>query len=345
MENNVDFFPRSTRFSFELNVSKDAALSTDFIALKEETSNLLEQMKNRFKTQVVKATKIETVMMIKNLQREFITFIRRFVQALMVTIKINTTVDVVVATTINNSKAILQNIEITQADFGKEYKEIHQSSTWSIWDDRITDDNSKDGEDSDEIEIEPSQDMLNILEIKNIIENIIVDPWKIYKDCANRNQQQIEVLKIINDEEIEKATEDARMEIDAEAPMDPQTIDQLIEKNTRKVTKNLTAELKNLQNQIKQMQISKKGMRGHGGASELKENARQKYQNSKGSTKSENRLRKTQQKSQKKGQTSKTSIKDADQTPSGSTGNRRKGTRNTNRKSRSRSLRGEKKRN
>ena len=61
MENNVDFFPRSTRFSFELNVSKDAALSTDFISLKEETSNLLEQMKNRFKTQVIKATKIETI--------------------------------------------------------------------------------------------------------------------------------------------------------------------------------------------------------------------------------------------------------------------------------------------
>ena len=73
MESNAlekEFFPRSVQFAFKLNVSKEASKTDAFDALQKETEEELLKIKQKFKSFVVRATKIERDMMLDKIRKK-----------------------------------------------------------------------------------------------------------------------------------------------------------------------------------------------------------------------------------------------------------------------------------
>ena len=319
MGKDPDFFPRSTRFAFDLNVSQSASKMATFQTLKTETDNYLLEFKTKFKEQVIKATRIETYCMLKNLQKNFMLFIRTAVKALLVTSYIeNLTPDTVVATVIAKNDNICQNIEIEQEEFKKEYFELYEISSWTVYSDEVAESN----QDSD-IEVEPTDTSSKIGEISDIVEHCILTPWKKYIASVKFNQEQLEIIKIITEEDMERSTEASKNLIDEENTATPETINDLIIKNTQKATKQLTAEINILKNQLSQLKVSKKDTRGQKVAPRQKETTKlqRKSKNSK------NMAQKKSKKAEESKRLSKIKTKSTKDSEGPTQANRGKGTK------------------
>ena len=59
MEQDTEFYPRSTRLQFTLHMSKQAEQHQDYQGLQEDMNRVLQQSKDNFKLLVIRATKIE----------------------------------------------------------------------------------------------------------------------------------------------------------------------------------------------------------------------------------------------------------------------------------------------
>ena len=291
-----EFFPRSTRFKFELNVSKEATASDDFKILRQQTDEKILEMKRTFKSYVIRATEIEQEAMYKKLRANFMAFTRNIVKAITLTIGLDLDPDTTIITLVNKNPELLEVMRTTSENFTAEYKKIH----------KITDDVNlyTDIPDSTQLSQSTNQTQTRTQAgtispyfsgqrprttttttsttsltqskmsfIGNALKQAYIDPWKKYAEVYRENSLSLELSKIINTKLGEEANELTEMELDNEATLDAPTIAELITKKTNEATKNLTSEIKSLSNQVNQLKKSKKEERGQspGGASKKKQ--------------------------------------------------------------------------
>ena len=121
--------------------------------------------------------------------------------------------------------------------------------------------------------------------IWKIIDDVFLQPWKIYNNVVERQQLKIELKKLSEEFFKVKATDDANMEVENEAPVDPKILNSLIEEKVAAATKKLTNKVNRLKKQ------ASKESRDSAGAGKKKkaekEAGRKDRDTSKGSPKSE----------------------------------------------------------
>ena len=338
-----EFFPRSTRFKFELSASKEAAEVEEFKLLKQQSEDRVVEMKKTFKTFVIRATKIEMDVMHQKLRSHFITFSKNIVKAIALTIELELDPDIIIATILHKHPELLFIMETTPEKFNDEYKSIHKivgnlqrftetqqanptqnPTTNSTANSAISPyfGGQRPSPATTTTDISPTLSKINF--IGNALKIAYADPWKKYKAIHKENNLNIALNKIINTKLGEEANTITEMELDGEATLDAPTIAELITKKTSEATKNLTKEIQVLNNRINQLKNSKKEGRGQppSGASTKKQIALKKVTFQKQKEKTQpSKERTNSQKSVKKSQNTK--------------GNKRSGS--TERKGRSRS--------
>ena len=85
--------------------------------------------------------------------------------------------------------------------------------------------------------------------IWKIINDVFLQPWKIYNNVVERQQLKIELKKLSEEFFKVKATDNANMEVENEAPVDPKILNSLIEEKVAAATKKLTNKVNRLKKQ------------------------------------------------------------------------------------------------
>ena len=276
-----EFFPRSTRFKFEISASKEAAEVEEFKLLKQQSEEKVVEMKRAFKAFVIRATKIEMDVMHQKLRSHFITFTRNIVKAIALTIELELDPDIIIYTILQKHPELLVVMKATPQKFNDEYKSIHKivgdlQGYTGIEQTNPTRNPTRNSSTNSAIspyfsgqrplptttttDISPTMNKINF--IGNALKIAYLDPWKKYEATHKENILNVELNKIINTKLGEEANTVTEMELDGEATLDAPTIAELITKKTTEATKNLTKEIQVLNNRINQLKNSKKEKRG-----------------------------------------------------------------------------------
>lgn len=268
-----EFFPQLTRFKFELSASKEAAEVEDFKLLKQQSEDNVVEMKNAFKSYVVRATKIEMDVIHQKVRSQFITFSNNIDKVIAQELD----PDIIICTIIQKHPELLTIMKTTTEKFNDEYKSIHKllgdlqeyTETQQANPAQYSRTNTatispyfgrQRPSPTVTADVSPTLSKMNF--IGNALKIACIDPWKKYKAIHRENNLSIELNKIINTKLGEEANSVTEMELDSEATIDAPTIAELIAKKTTKATRSLTKEIETLNNNISQLKNSKKERRG-----------------------------------------------------------------------------------
>ena len=126
MTNDAAFLPRSARVYFKLSGSKSAEQEAEFQTLQTETALLVDKFQRDLKEKITKATKIETKLLLTQLNEDLAVSLRVATKALLLTFESSADPDRILANILDNfSTTFLTYLETNKETFQTLYKTRH----------------------------------------------------------------------------------------------------------------------------------------------------------------------------------------------------------------------------
>jgi hypothetical protein len=254
-----ELIPRSARLDFTLNVSKRAKLRPEFIALEEQTTELVESYRIGLKEKIIAATKIEILALEDELREHLIRSVKVIIKAFMILKKDTGDVDSKVYTLMCHYIITLSvNCNMSLDSFCDLYKTIHGLDTYPP---------------------ATTQHMMgtmiippDITSLKDLFEGVFVSSWANYKLQQEQNSISLELIKYSTTYLTEKATADAVIIVDTEPAADKPELQALVRHEAKTEAKALIKEIELLKQQVKSLSSAKNlPRRGQVGASAKKQ--------------------------------------------------------------------------
>ena len=288
MESNEEFIPRSARIEFKFHMSKNAEERPEFLALQEETDSHIATFRIFLRGQIIKATKIESMTIVENINIGFVKAIRVCTEAFLigddtplVDQDITHNTHALVSTIMDTYHTILLKHTTFQslAEFCDLYKRIHNLQTFPISQGtrpaapstsgsryfntgpRPTNTSTTDAS-TDPNNNPTTVNPLEASKIKRALEAVFISPFDEYIKQCKRNSINLSLKKLSTAHFAEEATNNAAMELDREPGVDRSQLQDIIKKQTQSENKALVREIKKLSQKLAQLESSKKTMRG-----------------------------------------------------------------------------------
>ena len=276
MEPDDTIIPRSARLKFDLSVPKCIEELPDFIALKEKCDSDIITMKATLKEHVITALKIEATFYSAELTEHLATVIYTATAALLIA---NGNTDTpphrAVAHLISDyPEELLKHIHTNAEGFKAAYIRKHAIPTFPIiaaptTPPTATYNNGASTYFAQPVPTPPPVTVDTIPQLDLIYRTvccIFISPFDQYLEQHRKNQIELSLKKLVEEELTVAATAEAQMEVEAEDSVSRTLLNELIQKESKKNTDKLASEIAALKQTIKSL----KGTRGPkptGGAS------------------------------------------------------------------------------
>jgi hypothetical protein len=242
LEDNEDAIPRSARFEFQLSASKRTEQRPEFIALKEETSIMVNRFRVALRKQVIKSIKIELIQIDDDIREHLIKAIRLVSQSFLIIDKDKgKSADYKVYCMMEFYLGMLTvNCPMDMSEFTSLYKKTH------------------------DLEAFPPPVPANIIPLENLpnvipediqrlydtIEAVFITTWSNYKSQQESNTVALELKRLSNGYFTERETAAVVSVVDLEPSADRPELQALIRRETHAENQSLRHELNNLKQQI-----------------------------------------------------------------------------------------------
>jgi hypothetical protein len=288
MTDDLSFVPRSARINFELSASKKAKQDTEFPALRDKCTQIIDETITSLKNQIVLVTELEIKILRTDARVLFATSLQVITKAFLIADGHSETIqpERMVNTLLDRYHEILlpPYLSCTLAEFRKIYSDLHNLA--SLPDPYPTSQPAAAADDT-----APSQSLfLSVAEqnsirnsarapvqrttedtvastLKRTLESIFITSWSLYMRQSETNAIDLALNKLSIEHFDSKATEAAAMEVDMEPPATRQHLDGLIRASVSKQTKKLQAEIQSLKAGLSKQTASKNTARGSATAS------------------------------------------------------------------------------
>ena len=262
MEPDDTIIPRSARLKFELSVPKCIEELPDFIQLRDECATELEQMKLSLRKRVIAALAIEVKFYAAELKEQLITALYTATAAILISngnANINCHRAVAHLVSVHHIE-LLKHVKMTIEDFRVEYTRIHSLATYPslIVAPTTPNANLNNGasryftQQPTQQEIIPAiiEDIPQLDLIHRTIQCIFTSPFDNYLDQHRVNTIELQLKKLVEDELTASATADAQMDVEGEDSASRTLLNELIQKESKKNTSSLVAEIQQLKQQV-----------------------------------------------------------------------------------------------
>jgi hypothetical protein len=242
LEDNEDAIPRSARIDFQLSASKRTEQRPEFIALKEETSIMVNRFRVALRKQVIKSIKIELLQIEDDIREHLVKAIRLVSQSFMIIDKDKgKSADYKVYCMMEFYLGMLTvNCPMNMDEFTLLYKKTHGLEAFPP---------------PLPADINPLENLPNVVpediqRLYNTIEAVFITTWSNYKSQQESNTIALELKRLSSGYFTERETAAAVSVVDLEPSADRPELQALIRKETHAENKSLRNELNNLKQQI-----------------------------------------------------------------------------------------------
>ena len=266
LEPDITIIPRSARLEFKLSVPKSIEELPDFIALKDICQSDIDTMKLTLRGHILSALKLEVLSFVSSLKEHFTTVLHTTTAALLIA-KGNNTVNAhrVVANLITAHHAeLFKHIFTDIEEFKLLYTKKHALPQFpvvtiaSLPNNNHLSQSSFFSQTQDLEPITPVADTLQLNSILRTIRSIFISPFESYLDQHRVNNIELELKKLVEENLTVSATAAAQLDVEMEESVSRVLLNELVQKETKKNTSKLSAEITSL----KQMITSLKDQRG-----------------------------------------------------------------------------------
>ena len=279
MKDNPDFYPRSARFEFKLNLMEATKAREGYNTLTEEVESSLKDMKEKFKTYVIRTINLEIATLKDELITTFVKDIRHIVKTFTAAHDSLASNDMIVLTIMEaHHETILQHMNCTFEQFKSRYLSTHSLSSWpqphtdnaavppstqerqmgafarAVINNRALSQQAEPEPTTNNVATPISSNTSRVAEsIKRALESVYVTTWEKYTTQVKSNEISLKIKKIATNYDHQESSEATAMNIDTETSVPPELIEELISKKTREATKKLHGEMTKLSNQVSQL--------------------------------------------------------------------------------------------
>ena len=286
MQNDASFIPNSARINFEHSVTKRAAKSAEYDALKEQTSEYIIEARKDLKALIIAAVKIEIQYLHIEIQEHLVTSLRIITETFMTNNRDTSDIDVKAKLIIEHYHARLSiHAPMSKKDFIILYNTINPNDTPATTaDDDMNEDDAIDGSLYEQITgnaltirrrdvIDPSIAALGLETTVDTFETVFVSAWTQYKQQKEMNTVTVELKKLSTRVLTTRTTAAAVAAIDNEPAADKVELQALINHVTKSDNKELQQQLDKLKKELDHLKSAKNiFQRGRGGASKKQPN-------------------------------------------------------------------------
>ena len=269
MERDNDFFPRLTRFEFQLHCTKATEQREGYTTLQEKVKTSLTEMKQTFKTYVIDATKLETDTESDNILEEFCKSIRTIVDAYLIGPTDTCDANKIVAYMFQeNGKDLLSPPMNNVKTFKKKYLEVHKLTSWpALGVTLATHTGGSQHSDHEQTRRREENSSRLAATIYVAIQSIFPTAWSWYIRQEEDNHIALQLKKLKENQTLTDATAKASSNIEMEESVEPEKLHEMVTKSTRKETKQLKTDIATLTSQVNELKqvLSKKDRRGTAG--------------------------------------------------------------------------------
>ena len=302
MEQDTEFYPRSTRLQFTLHMSKQAEQHQDYQGLQEDMNLVLQQSKDNFKLLVIRATKIEIEILRNSILTTVVQSTRLLTQAFAIGRDNIGPIDNILITIMNEHHSVLlQHTTYDLEQYKTRYISENSTVTW------LPPDTDMDTDTTPQPPAPPVSPFLAQVQarrlaqglatptptvpttapdtpvldtdktrlctaVKRALQTMLVTSWDEYLRQQKVNEVSLQMKKLHTNQSVEQATDEVAALVDSEVSAPPEMIEQLITKKANAANKKLQSDVSQLTDQVKQLTaLVKKSTRGQTGASKKKE--------------------------------------------------------------------------
>jgi hypothetical protein len=220
METDDTYVPVSARVDFKLQAWKDAEELPEFTLLQTETSTLVKDIQAQLKTKIIQNIRLERTVLSASIAKHYCESIAAALSLFLVADGQDSTHASSIAITIlqSNSASLLKHVAMSSNDFIALYRTINHVPGGTN-----------------------TTEEFGTLRgaVKRHIESTFVTAWDTYLQRQRDNELSLALKKKAKEVIQTQATEEAAMEIDAELPASRQQLQDLIQREAKKLARSM----------------------------------------------------------------------------------------------------------
>ena len=250
---NKDWIPKSARNNFDLKGSKLVEQDEEYTTLVAESQDLIDTFRKDLRGKIFAATKLEVKKMKQQMSDTLASNLQKAIRACLVctsnkdarTVDLNKFAHTFLRVYGNK---IIVHLDTTLEIFLDTFKRVHTLPTLPTpFLTALPLDNLPGVVTADGSIFVPLQWLLELLTtLWRTIEPLFVTPFAKYLDTVNRANIELELQQLSEEFFNQKLTDDTAMLVDAEPPLDPQIMKDVVKKEVASATKSLKAEIASL---------------------------------------------------------------------------------------------------
>jgi hypothetical protein len=220
METDGTYAPVSARVEFKLQAWKDAEELPEFTLLQTETSTLVKDIQAQLKTKIIQNSRLERTVLSASIAKHYCESIAAALSLFLIADGQDSTHASSIAITIlqSNSASLLKHVAMSRNDFIALYRTINHMPGGTN-----------------------TTEEFGTLRgaVKRHIESTFVTAWDTYLQRQRDNELSLALKKKAKEVIQTQATEEAAMEIDAELPASRQQLQDLIQREAKKLARSM----------------------------------------------------------------------------------------------------------
>jgi len=261
-----NFIPISARINFTLKGSKLVEQDEEFTSLAGDTATIVKDFQQSLRTNILSATKMEVNKLESFALDTFAKNLRMAVKALLLcesAFKAEELDKVCNTLCKLYQTQLVSNFEVPIDRFLSTFKRVHSLSSLPMPYITELSVESSPGTQPMHSSLPPQRILVFFPKLWRIVDSVFIQPWVQYLNVLERNNTALQIKALGEEYFTTKSTDEGEMEVDSEPPVDPEILNNLIQKKVDAATKKLNSEVSKLKLALSK---AKNSPRDHSGA-------------------------------------------------------------------------------